>query len=450
MTSPRTIAGLAMLAVAISPASHIVYADSGPYTVQDAGPANAVARGVNATAMVAGTSADQAFRTAFGAGPEILPGLSTPDFAFGVHDEGWVVGSSGFQPVKFAPAAVALDPTPFFGEATAVNAAGDIAGYGFFSGVRAFVWLASGGGQEMPIAATSMAAAINDRRVVTGQVVTGVGQGAAFRWTVGEAASALPTLGGASAKGRGINNAGDIVGDSYRTSQGNDVAAWWKAGGEVVDLGTLGGAKSSAADINNHGQIVGYAETASGARRAFLYENGVLVDLNTLLEPGSGWVLVSANAVNDAGQIAGEGLFGDDPEPRAFLLTPVEATDTTPPVISAVRTTPSSIWPPRHQMVDVRVEVDASDDSGETPVCSITGVTSSEPENGSGDGDTAGDSEIVGALAARVRAERSGPVGSRVYALAVECVDGSGNAASGTGIVVVGELSTAKTARAKR
>jgi probable HAF family extracellular repeat protein len=441
-----------MLAVAIGPASRIVYAQSGPYTVQDAGPPNAIGRGVNANALVVGTSGNAGFRTAFGAGAEWLPSLAGgPDFVFGVHDEGWAVGSSGFVPVRFAPAAVALVPQPFFGEATAVNVHGDVAGYGFFTtAMRAHVWLAAGGGQEAPLDMTSTAAAISDSRVVTGQVVIGVGQGTAYRWTVGGSFDTLPTLGGLAAKGRGINNTGDIVGDSYRVGGSHEVAAWWKANGDVVDLGTFGGARSSAADINNRAQIVGYAETAAGARRAFLYENGALVDLNTRLDAGSGWVLLSAHAINDAGQITGEGLYGNEAEPRAFLLTPATSTDTTPPVISAVFTTPSSIWPPRHQMVDVSVSVAATDDSGDAPACRLTAITASEPANGVGDGDTLDDSEIVGALDARVRAERSGPAGSRIYTLTVECVDGSGNAASSAGLVVVGEAAAAKTARARK
>jgi hypothetical protein len=163
------------------------------------------------------------------------------------------------------------------------------------------------------------------------------------------------------------------------------------------------------------------------------------VDLNALLEPGSGWVLLSANAINDAGQITGEGLVGTDV--KAFLLTPPVNSDTTPPVISAAVASPGSVWPPRHQLVEVAVSVSATDDSGEVPVCRITGVSASEPENGVGDGDTVGDAFVTGPLTAQVRAERSGPAGSRIYTLAVECVDGSGNAAQGAATVVIGEAS---------
>jgi len=59
---------------------------------------------------------------------------------------------------------------------------------------------------------------------------------------------------------------------------------------------------------------------ANGVKRATLWQNGRPTDLNTLLPPHSGWVLTEARAVNDHGQIAGQGLL--DGKPCAFLLTP--------------------------------------------------------------------------------------------------------------------------------
>ena len=126
------------------------------------------------------------------------------------------------------------------------------------------------------------------------------------------------------------------------------------------------------------------------------------------------------------------------------------ASDTTPPVVSSVTTTPNSIWPPKHQMVDVTVGVVASDDSGETPVCAVLSVVSSEPDNADGDGDTSSDTEVVGPNHVRVRAERSGPSGARVYTVTVQCTDGSGNAATGVGTVTIGEGAAALKAKAKK
>jgi hypothetical protein len=106
-------------------------------------------------------------------------------------------------------------------------------------------------------------------------------------------------------------------------------------------------------------------------------------------------------------------------------------------------TTPNQIWPPNHQMLDVDVQVRATDDSGEAPVCAVSGVSSSEADNANGDGGTTGDTQITGPLAVRVRSERSGQSGARVYTIAVACTDASGNVGTGTGTVIIGEGSTA-------
>ena len=459
MTSRTSLAALGLLLVAVSPAGRTLRADTGPYTVQDAGPPLGIAYAVNADAVVAGASgapgARTAFVTPFGSGPQPLPGLvGSPDtLALGVHPDGWAVGTSveGFyaRPVSFqSGSAVDLLPTALIGEARAVNASGAIAGWAYDDGTKAIVWQA-GGSVVVPGSSYAQAFAINDAGVVAGTYYATDGALHAFRWSGAGDPAVLPTLGGTLAKGLGINEAGDVVGDAMRPSSSNEQAVLWRAGGELVELGTFGGARSSARDVNNHGQIVGYAQNAGGEPRAFLSENGgPLVDLNDRLEPGSGWVLLSANAINDAGQIAGEGLLNGDP--RAFLLTPPVASDTTPPVIDAVTTTPSGIWPPNHQMVDVAVTVSASDDSGETPACAVTGVSSSEPDNTGGDGNTGSDAEVTGPASVRVRAERSGPSGVRLYTIAVQCSDPSGNVSAGAGTVMIGDGTTVAAARARK
>ena len=76
----------------------------------------------------------------------------------------------------------------------------------------------------------------------------------------------------------------------------------------MTDLGTLGGSYSNAFGINDAGQVVGAANTPNiGPQHAFLYSTGVMIDLNSLLPASSGWVLDSANAINNSGQIVGTG-----------------------------------------------------------------------------------------------------------------------------------------------
>jgi hypothetical protein len=83
-------------------------------------------------------------------------------------------------------------------------------------------------------------------------------------------------------------------------------------------------------------------------------------------------------------------------------------------------------------MVPVTVAVSVSDICDTTPTCTITSVSSNEPVNGLGDGDTAPDWVITGGLSVNLRAERSGTGSGRLYTIAVTCTDDSGNSSTGT------------------
>ncbi len=93
----------------------------------------------------------------------------------------------------------------------------------------------------------------------------------------------------------------------------------------MTDLGTLPGfSESQANGINDGGQVVGWAYADDGTNRAFLYNNGKMTDLNTLIDLASGWTLTWANAINDNGQIVGWGTdLNGTGQYDAFLLTPV-------------------------------------------------------------------------------------------------------------------------------
>ena len=85
----------------------------------------------------------------------------------------------------------------------------------------------------------------------------------------------------------------------------------------------------------------------------------------------------------------------------------------------------------------VVVSVSASDQCGGSVSCRIVNVTSNEPEDGLGDGDTSPDWEITGDLTLKVRAERAGTGTGRVYTIRIVCVDASGNQTTSTVTVTV-------------
>ena len=81
-------------------------------------------------------------------------------------------------------------------------------------------------------------------------------------------------------------------------------------------------------------------------------------------------------------------------------------------------------------MVEVTVTVDAEDLCDPVVICRIVDVTSNEPINGPGDGNTGPDWNITGDLMVNLRAERAAIGTSRVYIVQIECTDASGNTAA--------------------
>lgn len=123
----------------------------------------------------------------------------------------------------------------------------------------------------------------------------------------------------------------------------------------------------------------------------------------------------------------------DDPVSCEFTVTVV---DTTPPVIKNIVANPSVLWPPNHKMNNVALRVVAEDICGDVTT-EITAVSSNEPVNGTGDGDTSPDWLITGDHTLQLRAERSGNGSGRIYTITVTATDESGNTSTGTTAVNV-------------
>jgi len=87
--------------------------------------------------------------------------------------------------------------------------------------------------------------------------------------------------------------------------------------------------------VNNADDVVGCSNSES--YRAFLWRDGTIYDLNSCISADSDWVLVSANGINDSGQIVGHGILNGtgtinrgrivNGGHRGFLLNPTPGTD---------------------------------------------------------------------------------------------------------------------------
>lgn len=124
-----------------------------------------------------------------------------------------------------------------------------------------------------------------------------------------------------------INNTGDVVGgsalsDDSTVNDGGRAFLWTKDRGKMINLGTLPGDKASAATgINDRGEVAGISVGADGNPRAFIWRNGVMTDLNTLVPENSPLYLLFSSAINNRGEIAGFGVT-EEGDVHAYLLQP--------------------------------------------------------------------------------------------------------------------------------
>jgi hypothetical protein len=136
-----------------------------------------------------------------------------------------------------------------------------------------------------------------------------------------------------------VNDSNIAVGSAYKYQSGSNKgqrAVRWDSSGLVTELGILGTDSSGKTQgnvyaINNAGIAVGYtvlydlAHHELGKRAVAWGPNGAAIQLDTLLQPNSGWVnLLEARAISDGGWISGAGTFdpggGRTPYRRMFLM----------------------------------------------------------------------------------------------------------------------------------
>jgi len=148
--------------------------------------------------------------------------------------------------------------------------------------------------------------------------------------------------------------------------------------------------------------------------------------------PNGTWSLYTVDdAGSDIGSIAGGWTL------TIRTADPVCAV-VSPPSVSGATADPAALWPPNHQMRDVTVSYDAGTDCAS---CTL-GVSSNEPENGTGDGDTSPDFEVVDNHHVRLRAERAGNGSGRTYTITITCVNGAGTSVQTVPVYVAHDISS--------
>ena len=164
---------------------------------------------------------------------------------------------------------------------------------------------------------------LNQRGQVVGQSnLSGDMANHPFLWDKKNGMIDLGTLGGTNGRAIWLNDAGEVVGVSNLPGDTGRHAFLWK-NGVMTDLGTLGQA-SVPWSINSGGQIVGVSLINSTTRAGFLWENGgPMVDLNSLVIPGSGLTALNAASINERGEIVGQGQLANG-DVHAYLLIPCD------------------------------------------------------------------------------------------------------------------------------
>ena len=210
----------------------------------------------------------------------------------------------------------------FSGVATSINEQGNATGYSYLDDINrhGFLYQNDVMADIGSFGGYSSGSAINDENEIAGfasDTVSGVAH--AFLYNEGVMTNLAPD---AESYAEGINDQGQVVGQFIQDPDGEH--AFLYSQGNFTDLGVAGAAETVAFAINNQGQIVG-TTSIRGEQRAFIFENGTMVDLNSLIPKKSNWELTQAFGVNNHGQIAGYGLVAS--KFRAYLLTPALSAD---------------------------------------------------------------------------------------------------------------------------
>jgi probable HAF family extracellular repeat protein len=144
-----------------------------------------------------------------------------------------------------------------------------------------------------------------------------------FFWNQG-VLTPIPSLGGSFGFASSLNDSGAVVGFSLLPGDQNLDAFVWK-NGVITDLGRFGSDLcSKAQSINDPAQVVGVSTDCGDGERAALWEDGEpTVDLNALIPLNSNMYLQGATFINNRGEITGYAILPNG-DRHVVLLIPCD------------------------------------------------------------------------------------------------------------------------------
>lgn len=261
---------------------------------------------------------------------------------YSVNDSGDAVGFRGFNAPTEVPilvrGGVSSDHDDLFGPGslfTGINNAGLVCGYNLNT-YRAFIY------DSVRNAKVASIDPLSGRSAIAAATINQAGQVAGTSWNNGPRHGFVFSNGAYTDLGpaeyvEGLNDVGQVAGALGKPSPQDSASAVWditKTPPAVQELpvpqGFLGGG-GYGNGINNHGVVVGTCwgpPNSNMLPSAYIFDGSSSTDLNTLISD-PGWRLQYAAAINDSGQITGNGtLNGQD---VAFLLTPQPPRPSGPP-----------------------------------------------------------------------------------------------------------------------
>ena len=150
----------------------------------------------------------------------------------------------------------------------------------------------------------------------------------AWLWKDGKATD-LGNLGGVlNSFAHQINNQGQVVGQSDLAGDQTSHAFLWTRETKMQDLATVNDkvnndTYSFGLGINDAGEIVGLSANSDfSILRAFVRQNGALVDLNSLVTGSNSLYMITACSINSKGQIIGIAIDPNTGESHSYLATP--------------------------------------------------------------------------------------------------------------------------------